>query len=38
MFYSIVMKHKNSNDEKLGYINLPNATYPFATVKDNQVF
>lgn len=32
------MKHKNSNDEKLGYINWPNATYPSATGKDNQVF
>lgn len=32
------MKHKYSNDEKLGCINLPNATCPSATLKDNQVF
>jgi len=32
------MKHMYSNDEKLGYINLPNTTYPSATLKDNQVF
>lgn len=30
------MKHKNSNDEKSGYMNSPNATYPSATVKGNK--